>query len=262
MNDSFALHLDNHLCSLRAVVSSLPAVQVLPVMSKDALAFRLKKALEEGRVLDANRMFWTDQAVTFEAWTSITAFRLSEHIESSMHLKALGHFLAAAAVCRSALEAAVVALRISASASKVMNSLDVRSLTGGLCFSRTLPDDLDMALYGTRLKEKQALGSPTQKNVLTYLQQLSKHPMAGNLVKEYEYLCDLTHPNWLSNRPFYTTDPQGSIQIVSKEYDQSWAIATRQLLDVVTSWSAKATCNVAEQATKAITHARSVIGAA
>ena len=101
-----------------------------------------------------------------------------------------------------------------------------------------------------------------QKNILTYLSQLSKHPGTEGLDETYKYLCELTHPNWLGNRPFYRISQDGSLTTVSSEYDEGWCRSTALLLDGVASWSAQATLNVLGQMQHAIRHVRDSLGAA
>lgn len=209
-------------------------------------------------IIDVNRVFWMDQLDTYEAWRSIYLWRTSEQLESALLLKDRGQLLGAAVVCRAGFELAIAALNISAKLSKTLQLLDSENIRHSLCLSKTFPDDVELAIFGTKIPERLENEIPQQKNVLTYLDRLKSHENAGDIAFYYHRLCDVAHPSWLGNRAHYQRNNQGTISRVSQDYDPDWESRIRIDIDSTLSWTAHAAKNVMQQSSKAIQHARNI----
>lgn len=256
MDCRFAKSLDENVRKFREIVAALPRSGVLPVLSTESLQRQIMGAMEKEDIVRANRTFWMDQLVTFEAWQSIFVWRMSEQLESALLLKVENKLVACAAICRAAFELSFTALTTSAKLSKVLNQLNSGQLRNSLCWSNTFPVDVELAIYGTRISEQVEKGSPSQKNLLTSLDLLKRHPLGGEITKYYERLCDLTHPSWLGNRPFYRMGDEGTIVQCCQEYDPLWATEIQTMIDSTLSWTAHAARIVIFQSAEAVACAR------
>lgn len=256
MDSSFAKSLDENIRKFRKIAVLHPRSNVLPVLKTESLQRQIMQAMEKEDIVRANRTFWMDQLVTFEAWQSIFVWRMSEQLESALILKVDNKLVACAAVCRAAFELSFTALTTSAKLSKVLNQLDSSQLRNSLCLSNTFPTDVELAIYGTRISERVGKGIPSQKNLLTSLDLLKRHPLGSEIADYYERLCDLTHPSWLGNRPFYRRGKEGTIVQCCQDYDPSWASEIQTTIDSTLSWTAYAARNVIFQSTEAVACAR------
>ena len=257
MNERFAQSLEVNVNRFGEIVKSLPENVLLPIATTADLEVRLKDALDKKDVYGANRIFWRDQLSTFEAWKLMFLWRMSEQSQAALFLRDENKIVSCASVCRSAFELAINALVISGKLSNVLHQLDARRVKSTLSFSNTFPADVELAIYGTRIAERVSNSVPTQKNIMTHLERLKKHPLGSGLEKTYELLCDLTHPNWLGNRPFYRRGETGTIVGVSKKYDSEWRQEAQSTIASTLSWTVHAAINVADQSDTAIAHARS-----
>lgn len=258
MNERFAESLKVNVNRFGEIIKSLPDNSLLPIATKNKLESRLKDAIDKEGIYEANLIFWRDQISTFEAWKLIFLWRMSEQSQSALLLRDKSQIVSCASVCRSAFELAINALVISAKLSNVLHQLDTYRVKSSLSFSNTFPVDIELAIYGTRIAERVSNSIPEQKNIKTHLERLKKHPLGSGLEETYELLCDITHPNWLGNRPFYRLGEAGTIVGVSKKYDSQWKQEAQSIIDSTLSWTVHAAINVADQSDKAIAHARSI----
>jgi hypothetical protein len=259
MDKRFAQLLNKNAASLRQLCKNHPESLVLPVAPTAELEARLLASLESGDVHQANRVFWLDQLATFDAWRSIVLWRASEVIDAALMLRDQASLLSSVTLTRSVFELAMASLVVSGRLCKVLNMLDISIMKSKFCGSTTFPDDVEMAIFGTRVPEAESNGLPSQRNVLSYMAQLEKiFPDAG-LKKSYELLCDVTHPSWLGNRPFYRRNDQGTICRVSQEYDPLWHTEVSDLTATVLSWSAQAIEMVMDQSQSSIERVRSAL---
>lgn len=257
MNERFAELLEVNVSRFGEIIKSLPDDALLPIATTEDLEAKLKDALSNGDVYGTNRIFWMDQLATFEAWKLMFLWRMSEQSQSVLLLRDENHIVSCASICRSAFELAVNGLVISAKLSNVLNQIDECQVKTTLSFSNTFPADVELAIFGTRIAERVSSSIPTQINISTHLKKLNKHPLGSGIEKNYELLCDITHPNWLGNRPFYRRGDKGTIVSVSAKYDSEWEQEAQSIIDSTLSWTIHAAINVADQSDKAIVHARS-----
>lgn len=258
MDINFAQALQRNVDSLRQLRAEHPSSVVLPVMTLDELQESLTKLIEAGDVLRANRVFWNDQLVSFEAWRYTVLWRATEQIESALALKQNSSLIGCATLSRSAFELAISSLVVSARLCKVLKQINSDSLTKTICFSNTFPDDIERALYGTRIAKAERVGRPSQKSVITYLDQIEK--LSGeDLKSNYDLLCDLTHPSWFGNRAYWRTSEHGTLSRVSSKYDPEWEVEATLLIDTVLAWTSQAIENALRQSHDAIQRTRNLI---
>jgi hypothetical protein len=258
MDSRFANILDENVRKFRDLVAAQPSSRVLPVATTASLKRQMEEEALKADCFGLNRSFWMDQLVTFEAWRSVFLWRISEQVESALLLKKDAKYVAAAAVCRTAFELGFTALITSAKLCQILKQLDARRVRTSACLSTTFPEDVELAIFGTRISDRVNAGSPSQKNLLTSLDRLKRHELGGEIGVYYELLCDLSHPSWLGNRPFYRLGDQGTIMRTSQEYDPAWLPEAQAILDSTLSWTAHAARNVMVQSAQAIRSARKV----
>ena len=68
-------------------------------------------------------------------------------------------------------------------------------------FEKLLNKTIWVTRYGKEIPEYLK-----QKNILTIIQKLSKHPDAKELLTKYEFLCELAHPNVIGNARFWSDE--------------------------------------------------------
>lgn len=257
MNERFAELLEDNVKRFDAIIKSLPDNALLPIATAEELKARLEEALNKGDIYGANRIFWMDQLTTFEAWKLMFLWRMSEQSQTVLLLREKNQIVSCASVCRSAFELAINALITSAKLSSVLNQIDESRVKNTLSISNTFPTDVELAIFGTRIAERVGINIPTQISILTHLKKLNKNPLGSKIEKSYELLCDITHPNWLGNRPFYRRGSKGTIVSVSATYDSEWKQEVQSTIESTLSWTIHAASNVADQSNRAIVHARS-----
>lgn len=257
MDSRFANLLEANVEELRRLIVDLPRERILPIASAQAIQQQMTLALAKGDVQRANRAFWIDQAQTLDVWRSIFLWRISEQVEATLLLKSTNQLVAAAAVCRSGFELAVSGLNTSARLFSTLKTISAEDVRAKVIGSHTFPDDLDLAIFGTRIsKLTKEMKYPLQKNLLTHLEKLQRHELGGELSSYYELLCDMTHPNLGGNTPFLRRREDSTITGVSQEYDPKWLSWAQNTIDATLSWTAHAGQNVFIQSGETINYVR------
>lgn len=245
MDSKYSQRMGEFLDEFRANVRNLPSVRVLPLATTEGL---ITRASAGRTVFERNRVFWEDQLATLEAWQSIFAWRMLELLDTSVTLRNAGKLVACAPIARAAFELAQTSLVTSGRLFEVLKQITPAMLREQLCISTTFPNDIELALFGTTIKERieetAVQRAPRLANSRKILQD---HKLGGEISKYYEKISDLAHPYWLGNRPFYRQSNTGTIAQISREYDGEWAVEIGGDLNTLISWTAKAASNVLDQ---------------
>ena len=132
---------------------------------------------------DMNQLYWHDMAGNIEAYGVMMVWRAGEiinHVIKSLNSKDI---LTPAILSRSLLEIAAFTLKNSNIILKTLENIDSslsqKTTKDILVASKDLEELLLQMIWGTRLEEFS--DHPRQKNVLTYIQWLSKNPNAKEL---------------------------------------------------------------------------------
>ena len=165
------------------------------------------------------RVFWIDIASLMEAYSIMTCMRMNEVLRSTIRSLNNTEIVSASILSRSCIELA----------SAILENANVFDST-----IANLPQDkqavvitdsefealLNKTIWGTRYGDK-IPEDLKQKNILTIIQRLSKHPNAKDLPHKYEFLCELAHPNVIGNTRFWSDESRanedGSVTIVIRK---------------------------------------------
>lgn len=180
----------------------------------DVESFQKLVLQKEKTPFQINELYWNDVNAQLQAYGIITYFRVSELLRSCIRLLNNDEIVSAATLARSILELSTVILENSNIYLKTVNSIKVEK--GAVIIVEEFETMLLKNIWGTRhlVDEKDPL---YQKNILTTLQKIAKHPDAKELMQRYGFLCELAHPNRIGNTRFWgdnwTTNPDNSYNI-------------------------------------------------
>lgn len=167
---------------------------------------------------ELNRIYWSYHARNVEAYSVMTVWRGLELLTSAVNCLNSRDLIAAAVLSRSLLELAT-AFILNA------NNIDATIATVPIkADAVVISDDFERLvvriIWGTRLGEMPEYLKQT--NILTLIQKLSKNPNAAELLPNYEYLCEVAHPNVIGNLRFWSDIDRidrygGEVRILSRE---------------------------------------------
>ena len=157
----------------------------------DVKAFR--DLIENNKVSTSriNNTYWCDVIGIIEAYGMCTYFRTNEILRTSIRSLNRGEITPSAILARSLLELGSTMIENANTFNKTIESLIVKDNTvtmGSLEFEELLLK----LIWGTRLIEE-IPEYLKQKNILTIIQKVSKHPTASDLIKKYEFLGNILH---------------------------------------------------------------------
>ncbi|WGL17725.1 hypothetical protein PVT68_05370 [Microbulbifer bruguierae] len=152
-------------------------------------------------VSEANRIYWEDQFRNIESFNIATVWRTSELLRCAVKALNSKDLVPAAVLSRSLLEIA---------ASHIYNAniirkefVDITFPENALVMSEELEKLILKMVWGTRYGDPEEYRK--QKNVLTYIQKISKNKNAVDLLDIYEYLCDVAHPSYLGSAKYWSS---------------------------------------------------------
>ena len=99
----------------------------------------------------------------------------------------------------------------------------------------------------------------TQRNVLTRIDRLSKIPLASKLRPNYDFLCELAHPNSIGYQRFWSLvedDEPGDLVKISRRVPVQRIIETTEMCLWALSWGSLAIVNSTEMCKKSIAKIR------
>lgn len=152
---------------------------------------------------EMNRIYWLDFARNVEAYSIMTFWRGVELIKPAVISMNIREIIAPAVLSRSLLELSATFIWNANYIEKSIEALGgAFQLPNTVVASNDLETFIVKAIWGTRVgKPQQYL---YQTNVLTPIQKLSKNPDASDLLLNYDYLCDIAHPNVIGNARFWS----------------------------------------------------------
>ena len=257
MDHRYAQLVDQYVSEFMEKVAGIHSPQVIPIASTKTFENRLKSA---SNAFELNRAFWSDQLNVMEVWRSTFAWRMRELLDGSVLLRKNSALIASAPILRSAFELAQESLVTSAVLSKAINSIEAGALHKKVCIFEEVITYLEIALYGTTIKERtKNAGAPRPPRLAKARSVLQSQKLGGEISKFYERLSDLSHPYWLGNRPFYRVSKDGTVETTSSQYDPDWQTEVALDIDSVLAWTAKAGSNVLDQTFVGITKMRTAL---
>jgi hypothetical protein len=161
-----------------------------------------------------------NQSRNVEAYGLLSYWRGLELLETTVRSLNLKQVISGAVLARSTLELASAFLLNSNTIEATLKGLEFPENT--VVTSKEFEAAVVKMIWGTRLGNHESY--LTQKNILTMIQKLSKHPNAKELTPRYEYLCELAHPNFVGNARFWS-------HIKEKHADGSETVVLEQRLD-------------------------------
>lgn len=146
-----------------------------------------------------NQIYWKDQLGNAEAYGYTTVIRASELLAPAIRSLNVDELLAPAIIGRSMLELAVSFMTNATTIHRVAERVEFSGDT--VVASEDLEGAILRAIWGTRMGEPE--NHSKQRNILTLLQKVSKHPQGQQVLPTYEYLCEIAHPNVVGNTRFW-----------------------------------------------------------
>jgi hypothetical protein len=157
-------------------------------------------------VLEANRLYWRDQLGCCEAYGILSTWRTVDLARTCIWALARNDVVGGALMARSALEnsAQLVDTCRSISATLVGETEELRTgkfldpsvdFRKNIVMSQDFEDLLLRTLFATRLPGSEEFYKAT--NIVTIISRISKSPSQETVLKTYEILCEVAHPNFL-----------------------------------------------------------------
>lgn len=195
---------------------------------------------------EINRLYWHDMARSIEAYNLMVVMRGAELARATIFSLNRKEVIPPAILSRSLLELATTVILNTNALYKTIEELCKIKGTDKAIVSEDLEKLILRMLYGTRI------GEPSehlkQTNILTHLQKLSKNPNATDLLKTYEILCDVAHPNNLGNARFWAGDsPQNEdgskISVLERNAEFAPSLLIRENSLWALAWSCSCVAN-------------------
>jgi hypothetical protein len=161
-----------------------------------------------------------------EAYDVIIVWRAAELVRASLRLLNEREIIAPAIMARSLLELAATALWDINTINKTVSDGLTNVPSKTVITSADLEKTVIKMIHGTRMGDPPQHLSST--NILTPIKKLSKNPNASELEPNYNYLCELAHPNVIGNARFWTC-------IASKNEDGSETVRMERLSESSTT---------------------------
>jgi len=224
-NNSFVRNSENTIQQLFELDRSLPSRYGWLATSVEALGKQLEGAKSGEEV---NKIYWQDMAHNIEAYEVMVLWRGTELMTAALHSLNPHEILAPAVLSRSLLELAAASIANSNIIQNTIENVIAASMSrAGLHTCGQLEALLLQIIHGTRISEPPE--HIKQKNILTYIEKVSKHPDGKDLRIVYDILCDFAHPNLLGNARFWAATLQ------KMKDDSSMVIMDRHAESVVTT---------------------------
>ncbi len=150
--------------------------------------------------IEFNRLFWNDQAGNIDAYAIISAWRGVELLNAAIRALNIGDLLAPAVLARSLLELSASYVLHANTIEKQFNQISFPK--NQIITSREFEEYVVKMIWGTRLGDPEQ--HYKQTNVLTFIQKLAKNQNASALLQNYEFLCEIAHPNVIGNIRFWS----------------------------------------------------------
>lgn len=149
---------------------------------------------------EMNSVYWTDMARNLEAYSLMTLWRGLELIRSCLNGLNKKETISPAIAARSLLELSTVFLLNANSLESLFSKLKFKKDT--VITSTDAESLIVKMIWGTRYNNPEP--HLLQTNIMTALQKLAKSPGAENLMKVYEFLCDIAHPSYIGNTSYWS----------------------------------------------------------
>jgi hypothetical protein len=163
-------------------------------------------------VREINRLYWRDTASTIKAYTLSSTWRILDLVGQTCVLLTCEGVLGPAILARSLIELTTVFVQTGGAVRQVVAEA-ARAWNEKVTLSKNLEGLLGKALHGTRTVPEGDFYRQT--NVVTHIQKLSKAAGFEDVLKYYERLCEVAHPNVLGNARFWadgwSTQLDGSV---------------------------------------------------
>lgn len=188
---------------------------------------------------ELNRAYWTDQARNVEVYSVMSMWRGSELMKPAIRSLNIGELITPAVLARSLLELATAQLLNANFIERVI--ADIGWPHNTVVTSEEFEKQVVKMIWGTRLGEPEP--HVKQTNVLTLIQKLSKNPKAASLLPNYEYLCEIAHPNVVGNSRFWShvqrvNDDGSESRVLSRTANGKHASAICEKVIWSLAWSA------------------------
>ncbi len=170
------------------------------------------KVRELRSVREINRLYWRDTASTVKAYTLSSTWRILDLAGQACVLLNCEGVLGPAILARSLIELTTVFVQTGGAVRQVVAEV-ARVWNEKVAVSEPLEGLLGKALRGTRTVPEGDFYRQT--NVVTHIQRLSKVAGFEDVLRYYERLCEVAHPNALGNARFWADggvpQPDGSV---------------------------------------------------
>jgi hypothetical protein len=177
------------------------------------------KDIMPGNVLEVNRLYCRDQLGCCEAYGVLSTWRTVDLARGCIWALARNDVVGAALMARSALENSAQLVDACRSISATLAGESEGLANGGLLDpsvdfkqSIVISEDFEKlllkTLYATRLPGSEEFYSPT--NILTIIARISKTPTQDSVLKTYELLCEVAHPNFLGKSIYLQSAQPGN----------------------------------------------------
>ncbi len=166
-------------------------------MSAEMFAARVRQLRS---VREINRLYWRDTASTIKAYTLSSTWRILDLVGQACVLLNCEGVLGPAILARSLIELTTVFVQTGGAVREVVAGA-ARAWNDKVIASEDLEALLGKALHGTRTVPEGDFYRQT--NVVTHIQKLSKAAGFEDVLKYYDRLCEVAHPNVLGNARFW-----------------------------------------------------------
>jgi hypothetical protein len=239
--DSFIKELPSTLSDFFASDAKIPSRYGWRFRDADALERQIRTAKTPQSM---NQIYWFDHARSVEAYAVVTVWRVTELLKPTIRSLNLRELVPPAVLARSILELSTAFVVNANVIRRTFTQVDFPADT--VVVSQEFEDQIIRMMWGRRLADPPP--HLKQTNAQTALEHIAEQPGRSELLRIYEYLCELAHPNFIGNVRFWShverTDADGSeLRVLARSADQEPAVEILEKILWALRWSAECAHN-------------------
>lgn len=222
---------------LQAIADKLPARYGWRFKTADA--FSAEASSPNLSIADLNALYWRDTLALAEAYSVMAVWRMVDICQSAVRAIEEENVVPSCILARSALESAVQFVHDARTVSATLDEICNVDLHNQIAVSSELEQILVRTVFSSRLTGTEEIYRST--NVLTVIDKIAKVAESGPIKRQYELLCELTHPSFLGRSTHLISAERGpragdELRVISPENGPT-ADEFRQLAFWALSWA-------------------------
>lgn len=228
---------------INAMAGALPDPYHWKFKTVEAFSGEISELSKKGLgTIEVNSLYWGDVIANVEAYYIMSIWRTIDICQSSFRALEEENIVPAGILARSAFEGAIQMVHDARAISPSLDSVCEIDLRNTVAQSTELENFVLGTVFSSRLSDSEEIYK--SKNILTIISKIDKVAKDDQLKVYYEYLCEITHPNFLGRSNHLLGVKGGAregeeIRIISHRNGKN-SSDIRELILKTLSWSIEA----------------------